>query len=84
MPGKMEELKPGTRIPMADKQAWYSQLLHIAHSKGYSDGWVSHKMRERHGTWPRGLAQITTPPTAEVLSWVKSRTIAWSKSKGKT
>ena len=51
--------------------------------RGYKIGWVAHKFREKFGTWP--AARIVTPlePSAEVLSWVRSRNIAHAKARAK-
>lgn len=81
VPGVMEELEIGA--DKAKKQLWYSSLLYVAGQKGYSDGWVSHKMKEKFGVWPRGLAPIKTEPTLEVKNWIRSRQIAYAKGRAK-
>ena len=57
----------------------YSQLLGYARNNGYQHGWAFHKYREFTGREPRGLNQVAAPPTAEILSWIRSRQIAFSK-----
>ena len=81
VPGELDELMP-TKGPglKASKQEWYSQLLTIARGRGYSDGWVSHKYREKFGVWPKGLSSESIPVSLEVQRWVQSRQIAWAKS----
>ncbi len=75
----MEELKGApTR---ETKQSWYSQLLSKAAERGYQSGWVSHKYREKFGVWPRNLQDIKAPVSIEVERWLKSRQIAWAKSR---
>jgi DNA repair protein RadD len=63
-----------------DKAQWHGMLAAIAAERGYKPGWVAHKFKEKFGTWP---AWGTTPellkPTLEVLSWVRSRNIAFAK-----
>lgn len=81
VPGEMEEVKGS--VPKETKQQWYSELLHIAHARGYSDGWCAHKYKEKFGGWPRGLEDVTRPPSTEVLKWEQSRRIAWAKGKAK-
>lgn len=81
VPGELEELKGATKAPKASKQDFYSQLLSYAKQRGYSDGWVAHKMKERWGVWPRGMNSVPLPVTIEVARWVKSRQIAWAKSR---
>jgi DNA repair protein RadD len=65
----------------AEKQSFYSQLLGHAQSKGYKSGWVSHKYKEKFGVWPNGMRDIQTEVSFEVASWLRSRNIAWAKSK---
>lgn len=84
VPGELEEFTGGLTSQNSDKstkQLWYSQFVHIAQSRGYNDGWISHKMKERFGVWPRGLDRFAVPPSLEVQRWIKSRNIAWAKSK---
>jgi superfamily II DNA or RNA helicase len=63
------------------KQAFYSQLIAIAESKGYRDGWVGHKFKEYFGVWPRGLTRVAAEPTAEVKNFLKHLQIRHAKSK---
>ena len=62
------------------RQQWYAMLTGVAVERGYKPGWVAHKYREKFGDWPQhgGVTQIK--PSPEVLSWVRSRNIAWAKS----
>jgi len=57
----------------------YSQLLGYARNSGYAHGWAFHKYREFTGREPRGLNQVAAPPTPEILGWIRSRQIAFSK-----
>lgn len=77
--GEMEELKGAPTREV--KQSWYSQLMTIADSRGYSSGWVAHKYREKFGVWPRNLEDVKAPVTQEVMKWETSRRIAWAKAK---
>jgi DNA repair protein RadD len=65
----------------AERMRWHSMLAHIADERGYKPGWASHKFKERFGTWPLLRYPSLTQPTPEVLSWVRSRNIAWAKRK---
>jgi superfamily II DNA or RNA helicase len=69
------------KFTTAEKQSWYSQLLTVAHGKGYLPGWTAHKYRERFGCWPKGLADIPAPVGAEVAGWLKHLQIRAAKSK---
>lgn len=81
-PGELHAIDGGKNIADRQiKQQWYGQLLHIARMRGYSDGWASHKYKEKFTVWPRGLEDTELDVTPEVASWVKSRQIAWAKSK---
>lgn len=63
------------------KESIYSQLSDYAASKGYAVGWVKNKYREIWGVWPRGVDGYTETPSPALLSWIRSRNIAWAKSK---
>lgn len=64
-----------------DKQRVYSELMAIRNMRGYSDGWVAHKYRAYFGVWPRGVTEHSTEPSPEILAWVQSQNIRFSKSK---
>jgi DNA repair protein RadD len=58
----------------------HGQLLNYAATKGYSQGWASHKFREIYGHWPDGSgAGIWNPPTPALLSWIKHTQIRYAK-----
>jgi superfamily II DNA or RNA helicase len=61
---------------------WHAMFVHIAAARGYSPKWPLAKYREKWGTWPPyGAKPAPIAPTAEVLAWVRSRAIAYAKSK---
>lgn len=66
----------------ADKTRFYAELLWIARERGYAPGWASHKHRERYNSWPSS-SRTTMPvePRPETRSWVRSRFIAYAKSR---
>lgn len=78
--GELEELR---RLPatMFEKQEWYSMLLTIGRRRGYKLGWAANQYRQKFGVWPNGLSKHEREPTFEVWGYVKSRQIAWAKSK---
>ncbi len=77
--GKAGSSKP-LQAPKVDKQRWFSMLRYFAEQRGYSEGWVSHKFKEKFGTWPNGMKAIPpVEPAIDVLSWIKSRQIAFAK-----
>jgi DNA repair protein RadD len=83
--GELTELraKPATKAPApAEKQAFYAQLLGLAADRGKGDSWVLANYRAKYGEWPhKKHGVIPQAPTPEVVSWVKSRQIAWAKKR---
>jgi DNA repair protein RadD len=77
--GEMHEL--GTAGKRENNQAFYSELLFYAHSRGYNPNWAKHKYRERFGSWPRNLSEASIPTTPKTQAWIKSRNIAWAKAR---
>jgi DNA repair protein RadD len=65
------------------RRSWHSQLKAIAMMRDYKPGWVAHKYREKFGAFPNwGSTPEPIAPTDEVLSWVRSRQIAYAKRRG--
>jgi len=64
----------------ADMRRFHGMLAWIARDKKYSDGWTSHKYRERFGSWPATKTVPAIPPDDACRSWVKSRMIAYAKA----
>jgi DNA repair protein RadD len=60
---------------------WHGMLTHIAAERGYKSGWVAHKFKEKFGTWPATRYAQPMQPSLEVLSWVRSRAIAYAKAR---
>ena len=83
--GQLVEIRPKAPkekgLTMEQKQRWYSSLLAIARKRGWSDGWAAHAYRDKTGVWPNQLHKRPMPvPSAEVVSWVKSRDIRRAKA----
>ena len=79
--GKDRERRQWT---MAEKEAFYAELLGVVRDRGYQRGWASHKYREKFGVWPQSLKHVQPrQPSPAVMSWVKSRQIAFAKAKEK-
>jgi DNA repair protein RadD len=72
------------RLDPAERARWHAELAAIAQLRGYQRGWIAHKFRERFGDWPRTNFVTPIAPSPEVLSWVRSRNIAWAKAKQKS
>lgn len=68
--------KKATKI---DKQQFYSELLAVANTRGYSSGWVSHSYKEKFGVWPVGLEKASCEPSPSVWNFVTAKNIRFSK-----
>ena len=82
-PGELTEYNhAGKKLPSRDeRQAFYGQLCGIAAERGYKRGWAFHKYVERYGVQPKGMSDFPLEPSPETMRWVRSRNIAWSKSR---
>jgi len=82
--GEMAEL---TLVPKKEKysaeykQAFYAQLLGYAQENGKNPGMAYHKYAEKFGVHPSMAKPAPVTPSAEVLSWMRSRNIAYAKRK---
>lgn len=66
----------------AERARWHAMLLRIADERGYKRGWAAHKYKEKFNSWPAyGAIPDPIEPTPEVLSWVRSRQIAFAKGR---
>jgi superfamily II DNA or RNA helicase len=83
IPGELKELEAANKKLRIDNQSFYSQLLYYAQTKGYKSGWAFHKYKEKFNAAPNGLASTPEHPTPQTLNWIKSRTIAFAKSKAR-
>ena len=64
-----------------ERMRWHAMLTYIAAERGYKPGWARHMYRTKFGTWPPIRDIKPMQPSREVLAWVRSRNIAWAKSK---
>jgi hypothetical protein len=64
-----------------EKLRFYRQLLYIANERGYRIGWAAHKYKEKFGEGPPTRFVQTLEPSPEVRAWVRSRQIAYAKSR---
>ena len=66
----------------AIRAQWLGMLTAIAAERGYKSGWAAVNYKEKFGNWPPyGAAVMPIPPSPEVRSWVRSRLIAYAKSR---
>ena len=80
---KAQLTKPPTK---ADKQKFYSELLgyyfeKLRDGKGWKKGWVANKYKDKFGTWPSGLAEISMDPSKETKNYIISQNIRNAKRK---
>lgn len=61
------------------KEDFYAQLIGYARSKGHNEGAAFHRYIEKFGVQPSMARPAGKEPTPEVLSWIKSRQIAYAK-----
>lgn len=69
--------------PVWEPESFYKQLLWYCQERGWAPGWAAHKYREKFGNWPSRGWKEPMEPTPELRSWVRSKMIAWSKSKAR-
>jgi superfamily II DNA or RNA helicase len=81
VPGELTELETTKRELLTENQKFYSELIYYSRMRGYKEGWAAHKYKERYGAFPRGLTTNPEPITYKTSSWIKSKNIAWAKSK---
>ncbi|AWI90257.1 hypothetical protein C0214_19550 [Methylobacterium sp. DM1] len=83
--GQLVEMTPRRKKAKADEKASvFGQLRHYAKSRNLRDAWAAHRFREMFGVWPN--AHRLAPdaePTPEILSWIKSRQIAFAHRRNK-
>jgi DNA repair protein RadD len=84
--GELVELVSRARaVPASaeDHKNFYRELRAVAQLRGYRDGWVGHKFKDKFGTFPPREYGSLPPkaPSDATFRWVKSRAIAWAKSR---
>lgn len=87
------ETRSGDLLPLAGKQAkasieekqrWYSMLIGHLRSAGKNEGKAYYLFKDKFGVFPAAtLSKSSLPPSAEVVSFVRSRNIAFAKMKEK-
>lgn len=84
VPGELTELtakKKSKEYSQEYKRDFYAQLLGYCEEKGKKPGAAYHQFREKFGVGPAGPKPDPMPPSPEVRNWVRSRMIAYAKSK---
>lgn len=83
VPGELQELEAANKKLIIANQDFYSELLCYAQMKGYKSGWAYYKYEEKFNSKPHGLSSVQKNPSPQTLGWIKSRTIAFAKSKAR-
>ena len=79
-----EGKKANRNTSVEDKARFLSELHLIKNQKGYSEGWCSHKYRERFGVWPNKITPYRTESISEDTSnWIKHSNIKRAKANAK-
>ena len=83
IPGELEELqtKQKEKYSKEYKADFYAQLIGYAKLKGHSPGSAYHRYREKFGVGPSGRTPESKSPSIDVMNWITSRNIAYSKRK---
>jgi DNA repair protein RadD len=63
-----------------ERARWHGMLTAVAKERRYRSGWIYHKYHEKFGVDPPVYSVKPISPTPEVLSWVRSRVIAFVKA----
>jgi superfamily II DNA or RNA helicase len=79
--GELQELAVANSKLSIDNRQFFQELMHYATSRGYKEGWAAYKYKEKFGVFPKNIPKEMKPPSPQTLSWIKSRMIAYSKSK---
>jgi superfamily II DNA or RNA helicase len=81
--GLVERGRASVSYGPEDRRRWHAMLLYIQHERPhYSPKWAKANYHEKFKCWPDGRDEpAPIPPTPEVRSWVRSRQIAYAKSR---
>ncbi len=83
LPGELQELEKANRKLLIDNRQFYAELMYYGQMKGYKDGWAAMKYKEKFAVYPNGFKVEPAPTSAQTMGWIKSRLIAYSKSKAR-
>jgi len=84
--GRARGQKHLIEFTVAEKKAFYAQLMWLGAQRRYKSGWAAVQFKERFGSWPPrnwnwGVRAVEAGPL--VLSWVQHRMIAYAKARAK-
>lgn len=83
--GELSELtrkKKNRNDSPEEKEYFFGELKWWARTQGYSQGWASHKYKERYGVWPNSYKnakeRVCRPETQQ---WIRHQQIKYAKRK---
>lgn len=76
----MTKKEKAKNFSIFDKQRWWSSFLYIADKKGKSRSYALAQYKNKFGVWPRVLKDDKVIPDKDVLNWITSKSIAYSRS----
>jgi len=72
------------KATMEDKRVFYGMLEYYRRTKGYAEGYSSHKFREKFGVWPNSFKnQGPIKPDITFKNWMRHLAIKWRKEQDK-
>lgn len=79
--GEMQELEFANAQLHINNRDFYAELRYYAMSRGFREGWAAHKYKEKFGVFPNNIPKNVKPVSQQTMNWIKSRLIAYQKSK---
>lgn len=83
LPGMMEEITPGSKYTMKDKQEWWSMAKYMEKNHGWQHARCLAVYKTRFGVWPKGLTDAPMRPSKEFDREITRSLIAYKKGKGR-
>jgi superfamily II DNA or RNA helicase len=78
----LQEVAGKKKFSEVEKRQFYGMCVYYARQKGYQEGWISHKYREKIGVWPRGMKFVAPiEPDQSCKNWLTHFAIKAAKSK---
>lgn len=77
--GELVKLEKKPKINKDDKQSLWSQCLGLSQQRGKNRDWAAGLYKHITDVWPRGLMEVATNPSPELVSKEHSRRIAYAK-----
>jgi superfamily II DNA or RNA helicase len=81
--GSMIEVGNINKEEILERRQFYSELLGYAKMRGYKDGWVYYKYKEKYNSEPSKMVFEPKPPSLKTLNWIQYQNIKYAKSRSK-